>query len=265
MEFLLALQFLTRIPITVRGTAPDETKARSMAYFPLVGLLLGAAAATVYALFSFILPGAVNDLIVITLLVLITGNMHGDGLMDTADGLFSGREREGMLDVMKDSRVGSHGVMAGVLSVLFRLVLLGQFPVGADKAAALIIMPALGRWAQVYSAAVFPYARTAGGTGMFTAKVGRRELLWASATALLAAVLLPGIIRGLTDTVSLEGVLTGTVKGLVLAAAVFTGTSALGRYISGRLGGLTGDTYGAVSECIEVLAWTVAVIMLRWR
>lgn len=262
LEFLLALQFLTRIPVTVRETVTDETIARSMAYFPLVGLLLGVAATAVYALSSLILPAAVSNLIVISLLVVVTGNMHGDGLMDTADGLFSGRQREGMLEVMKDSRVGSHGVMAGILSVLFKLVLLGQFPVGLDKAAALIMVPTLGRWAQVYSGAVFPYARTAGGIGMFTAKVGRRELFWASATALLTTVLLLGMTYGLTETVSSEGALTGAVKGFVLAAAVFAGTSALGRYISGRLGGLTGDTYGAVNECMEVLALTVAVMML---
>lgn len=262
MGFLLALQFLTRIPVTVRGAVTDEAKARSMAYFPLVGLLLGAAAAAVYTLASFVLPAAVNNLVVITFLVLVTGNMHGDGLMDAADGLFSGRQREGMLEIMKDSRVGSHGVMAGLLSVLFKLVLLGQFPVWADKAAALIVAAVLGRWALVYSAAMYPYARTGGGTGIFTAGVGRRELAWASLTALAATVLLFGIAGGLADIIFQEGALAGTVKGMVLAAAALSGAAALSRYISGRLGGMTGDTYGAVNECIEVLALTVAVILL---
>jgi adenosylcobinamide-GDP ribazoletransferase len=267
LGFLLALQFLTRIPVTVRGAVTDEAKARSMAHFPLVGLLLGAAAAAVYTLVSFFLPAAVNNLVVISFLVLVTGNMHGDGLMDAADGLFSGRQREGMLEIMKDSRVGSHGVMAGLLSVLFKLVLLGQFPVWVDKATALIVAPVLGRWAQVYSAAMYPYARTGEGTGIFTAGVGRRELAWASLTALAATVLLFGIGGGggLADIVFPEGVLAGTVKGMVLSAAALSGAAALSRYISGRLGGMTGDTYGAVNECIEVLALTVAVILLRWR
>lgn len=262
MEFLLALQFLTRIPVNVRGTVTEETKARSMAYFPLIGLLLGIAVSAVCALSSLVLPAEVTNLIIISFFVLVTGNMHGDGLMDTADGLFSGRQREGMLEIMKDSRAGSHGVMAGILAVLFKLVLLGQFPVGPEKTAALIIMPVLGRWAQVYSAAMFPYARAGGGTGLFTVKVGRRELFWASATTLIALVLVSGLACGITETVSLEGVLTGTVKGLVLAAAIFAGTFALSRYISGRLGGLTGDTYGAINECAEVLALVVLVIML---
>lgn len=263
MEFLLALQFLTRIPVIVRGTVTEETKARSMAYFPLVGLLLGVAAAAVYALSSLVLPAAVVNLIIISFFVLVTGNMHGDGLMDTADGLYSGRPREGMLEIMKDSRTGSHGVMAGILAVLFKLVLLGQFLVVPEKTAALIIVPVLGRWAQVYSAAMFPYARTGGGTGLFTVKVGRRELFWASVTTLTASVLVSAFTCGLTETVSAEGLLTGMLKGIVLAAAVFAGTFALGRYISGRLGGLTGDTYGAINECAEVLAFVVLVIMLR--
>ncbi|MFZ5640806.1 MAG: adenosylcobinamide-GDP ribazoletransferase [Bacillota bacterium] len=264
MEFLLALQFLTRIPVTVHGTVTEGDVARSMAYFPLVGLLLGVAAAAVHTLSSFILPGPVTDLITIAFLVIITGNMHGDGLMDTADGLFSGRPLEGILEIMKDSRVGSHGVMAGVLVILFKLVLLGQIPVGPDKLAALIIVPALGRWAQVYGAAMFPYARTGGGTGSFTDKVGRRELLWASTAALAAAVILSGVNGGLSDPVLLKGLLTGTLKVIVLAGAVLAGTAGLGRYISGRLGGLTGDTYGAMNECIEVLGLSALVIMLRY-
>jgi adenosylcobinamide-GDP ribazoletransferase len=264
LGFLLALQFLTRIPVTVRGAVTEASLARSMAYFPLVGLLLGAAAATVYTLASLVLPAAVSNLVVIAFLVLVTGNMHGDGLMDAADGLFSGRQRDGMLEIMKDSRVGSHGVMAGALAVLFRLVLLGQLPAGPEKAAALIIAPVLGRWAQVYGAAMFPYARTGGGTGIFTGRVGRRELAWASLTALAATILLSGIAGDLADFVFSEGVLAGTVKGMVLAAAALSGTAALSRYISGRLNGMTGDTYGAVSECVEVLALTVSVIMLKY-
>jgi len=260
MEFLLALQFLTRIPVAVRGEVTEEATARSMAYFPLVGLLLGGSAVLVYTLSSLLLPAAVSNLLVILMLVLVTGNMHVDGLMDTADGLFSGRQRESMLEIMKDSRVGSHGVIAGVLAVLFKLVLLGQFPSGPDKAAALLLMPVLGRWAQVYCAAMFPYARPGGGTGAFTAKVGGRELARASATAFIAMSFVFGITPGLAGTFA--GAMTGAVNVAVLAVALFAGTSALGRYVCGRLGGLTGDIYGAVSECMEVLVLMVFIIML---
>lgn len=264
MEILLALQFLTRVPVNVRGTVTEKDMARSMAYFPLIGLLLGLAVAAVHTLVSFVLPAAVSDLIAIAFLVMITGNMHGDGLMDTVDGLFSGRPREGVLEIMKDSRVGSHGVMAGVLALLFRFTLLGSIPGGAAKVLALILVPVLGRWAQIYGAAMYPYARTGGGTGSFTDQVGKREIFWASVTALVAAFVLLGLKGSLSDGALWGGILTGVVQAGILAGVLFAGTVGLCRYISGKLAGLTGDTYGALNECIEVLALIGLQIMFLY-
>ena len=206
-----------------------------MAYFPLVGLLIGISAAVVHFLLSYVLAPQVCDLVAIAFMVIVTGNMHGDGLMDTADGIYSGRPRERILEIMRDSCVGSHGVMAGVLVLLAKFVLLGQLPPEV-KQFALILTPAMGRWAQVYGATVYPYARTGGGTGGFTDHVGRREIFWASLTALAAAVLLFGLWGG------------------ILAGAVLVGTAAIGRYIAAKIGGMTGDTLGAMSEMTEVLS-----------
>ncbi len=217
--------------------------ARSMAYFPAVGLLLGIFIAALHALLSMVLPGSVCDLIVIAAMVMITGNMHGDGLMDTADGIYSGKPPEGVLEIMRDSRVGSHGVIAGTLVLLARFILLGQMPPEA-KWMVLIFMPAVGRWAQVYCAAVYPYARTGGGTGGFADYVGIREVLWASLTVLASGVFLFHLKSG------------------ILAAAVYAGTAAIGRYISRKIGGMTGDTLGAVNELAEVLALVILLIIL---
>lgn len=257
MELLLALQFLTMIPITVRGKVETINLARAMAWFPLVGLILGASSALLYSLLSLMLPETVCNLFVVAFLVIITGNMHGDGLMDTVDGIYSGRPRERVLEIMKDSRVGSHGVAAGVLVLLAKFVLLDQIP-GEMKITALIAVPVLGRWAQVYGAAVFPYARIEGGTGGFTEKVGKRELIWASVTVLivcLAALIpaLPGIhaiTKLLMQAVSL---ILGTGAGIIWSA----------RYISGKLGGLTGDTYGALNEFAEVTALVIFILLCR--
>lgn len=235
MEFLIALQFLTRVPVTIRKTVESVNIARAMAYFPLVGLLIGISAAVVHFLLSYVLAPQVCDLVAIAFMVIVTGNMHGDGLMDTADGIYSGRPRERILEIMRDSCVGSHGVMAGVLVLLAKFVLLGQLPPEV-KQFALILTPAMGRWAQVYGATVYPYARTGGGTGGFTDHVGRREIFWASLTALAAAVLLFGLWGG------------------ILAGAVLVGTAAIGRYIAAKIGGMTGDTLGAMSEMTEVLS-----------
>ena len=240
MEFLLAVQFLTRIPLTIKGAVDDQKMARSMAFFSLVGLLLGALAAGLHALVSLVLAAPVANFFALAFLVLITGNMHADGLMDTADGLFSGRPRERMLEIMRDSRVGSQGVMAGILDILAKFVLLGQMPSGR-QGTALILAVALGRWAQVYGAALYPYARSTGGVGNFTAQVGYRELLVNS----LTVIVLAGLLLKL--------------PGLALLGVVVAGTALLGSYIAKQIGGITGDTLGATSECVEVLTLLVAL------
>lgn len=209
-----------------------------MAYFPAIGLLIGIATAVIHTLLSYILAPQVCDLAAIAFMVLVTGNMHGDGLMDTADGIYSGRPRERVLEIMRDSCVGSHGVTAGVLVLLAKFVLLGQLTPQV-KVFTLVLVPALGRWAQVYGATVYPYARTGGGTGGFTAYVGRREIFWASITVLAAAALL------------------FRLQGGILAAVVLVGTVAIGRYLAAKIGGVTGDTLGAMTELTEVLALLV--------
>lgn len=232
--FLLALQFLTRVPVKVRGTVEVEDMARSMAFFPLIGLFLGGAAAALHTLMSRFLAFHVCDLFVLAFLIIITGNMHLDGLMDTADGLFSGKSRERILEIMKDSRVGSHGVIAGSMVLLLKFVLLGQIPPGM-RAISLVVMPVLGRWSQVYGAKVYPYARVGGGTGAFTDYVGNLQLLWATLSTILTVLLIVGY------------------KGIFLLGVVLLGTALLGWYIYKKIGGVTGDTLGAVTECVEVL------------
>lgn len=241
MGFLLAVQFLTKIPVNVRGSVDEKIMARSMAFFSLVGLMLGVSAAALHALASLVFAPPVCNLVALTFLVIITGNLHGDGLMDAADGLFSGRSREGMLEIMRDSRVGSHGVVAGVLALLAKFVLLGQMPGNAPEIA-LILAAALGRWSQVYGAAFYPYARPAGGTGSFTAHVGLREVFYNSLTVILPALFL------------------FRLSGFVLLIAVMAGTALLEWYIAKKIGGITGDTLGATSECVEVL--TLAALLV---
>ncbi len=239
MSLLIALQFLTRIPITLKSGVSTTDMARSMAFFPLVGLLIGALAAALHGLSSFVFAQGVCDLIAIVFLIAITGNMHGDGLMDTADGFFSGKPRERMLEIMHDSRAGAHGVMAGICLVVAKVVLLGQVPAPL-KGMALIVIPALGRWAQVYAATFHPYVSGEHGTGSFVSSLGRRELILATTLSWGAALLFLGPIKGIG------------AAGAVLAVTVF-----LAWFANRRIGGVTGDVLGALNECAEVagLLW----------
>lgn len=237
MEFLLALQFLTRVPVTMKQQVEDRNLGRAMAYFPIIGMLLGLLLAAAHGLFSLFFAPSAADLGAIILLTVVTGNMHLDGLMDTADSFFSGKPRERVLEIMKDSRVGSHGVTAGCLALLSKLVLLGQLP-QEGKVWALILFPTLGRWAQVYAAALYPYVRAGQGNGKsnFTHYVGKREVVLASAFTLPAIILVLGL------------------KGVWLAGVAFTGAAFFGWYVSKRIGGITGDILGAMNEWIEVLS-----------
>lgn len=112
------------------------------------------------------------------------------------------------------------------------------------KGLTLIIVPALGRWAQVYAAALYPYARAGGGTGSFSEYVGMREIFLASVTVLIVVIFFLGS------------------KGGILTGAVLIGTAILGWYIFRRIGGMIGDTLGAINECIEVLSLMTLQILL---
>lgn len=242
-SFLLAVQFLTRLPVTVRGEVELKDLARATVFFPAVGFLLGGFAALLYLAASLVFAAPARDLLVILFFVAVTGNMHGDGLMDAADGLASGKDRAGALDVMRDSRVGSHGATAGFLAILAKYVLLGQIPAPA-KVVTLLAVPALGRWAQVYAAAVCPYARPAGGTASFVNLVGTRELLLASATLVGGLALLLG------------------VRGGLLAVMAWGSTALVAYYATRRIGGVTGDILGAINEGVELAALLVLGILI---
>jgi adenosylcobinamide-GDP ribazoletransferase len=234
LNVLIALQFLTRIPITLTGGVSAEDMARSMAFFPLIGLLLGTLAALLHFLASFALAPSVCDLLAILFLTVVTGNMHGDGLMDTADGFFSGKPRERILEIMHDSRVGAHGVMAGAGLLLAKFVLLGQVPTPL-KGLALVVVPVLGRWAQVYGATMDPYVSGSSGTGFFVNQLGRREIGLASAFTLSAAMLLLGPLRGLGA-----------------AGSAFVAAILVAQFSKRRIGGVTGDVLGAMNEFAEL-------------
>jgi len=246
--FLLALQFLTRVPVTVRGPVSGADMARSMACYPVVGLVIGVGAAAVNVLLSYFFAPPVCDLFSIIFSIVITGNMHLDGLMDAADGFFSGRPRERILEIMKDSRVGSHGVIAGSMVLLLKFVLLAQLP-QETKALALVAMPVLGRWSQVYGAKVYPYARVGEGTGSFTEYVGWKEMFWATVSVILV----------ITAAFAYKSIL-GLVP--VLLGTVMLGTVMLGWYVYRKIGGVTGDTLGAATECVEVLVLLTLQVLL---
>ena len=159
--FLIALQFLSRIHLASQSVWRDEDFGRSVLFFPLVGLIIGLLLAALYWASSFLFDAFGRSALVVAFWFYLTGGLHADGYMDTADGLFSGRSRERMLEILKDSRVGAGGVTAFVFLVLLKVAFLSQL-VPEAALPALVGIPAAARFGTLISIFQFPYAREQG-------------------------------------------------------------------------------------------------------
>ncbi|MDF2720786.1 MAG: cobS [Paenibacillus sp.] len=252
-----AFQFLTRFPIRLQLNYTDDLFRRSAAYYPLVGAVLGVLLATAGWLLGLALPAAPAAVLLVALWAGATGALHMDGLMDTADGLLSHRSRERMLEIMKDSRVGAMGVIAGVLLALMKFALLvSLLPHTQLFLGFAVIAPLWSRWFVVWAIAGWPYAREGQGLGALFAKVGLREAFHATCWALLLSLL-----ALLAVGLPWWQVVAGTIGLAIVAGALGYG---LARKMAAKLGGLTGDTYGALAELLECAVLLVAVVLTRW-
>jgi len=242
-EFRLAGAFLTIFPVGRDRSVEPPQLARSMGLFPAVGLVIGLLLVVIHWALAPLLPRQVLDSLLVLILIVVTGGLHLDGMADVIDGLAGGRDREGALRIMKDSRVGAMGAVGLAMILMLKYLCLHNVP-KAVTPAALIFMPAAGRWAQVVLACCAPYVRPEGGTGAaFVDHVGMRELLLACVTLAAAALIL-------FDW-------KGGVLLLLLGLAVLV----LLHYFRRRLGGVTGDVLGAATELIEVFT-LLAVLTL---
>ena len=237
-SFLIGLQFLTRIHLVKQTVWTAEDFGRSTRFFPLVGLVLGIC----YALAAWLLlytlgMRSLTAALLLILPLLLTGGLHADGFMDTADGVFSGRERARKLEIMKDSRVGAFGVVS------FVMLMFVQFALLSDMAPlllvpALFVMPIIGRLAMVLAVACFPYAREDGMGKTFADMADRSTVVIAALTT--AVLVLPW---GVLATAAL---VLGTLFALLFC-----------RMMTNILGGVTGDVYGAATVLTETLVLVV--------
>ncbi len=231
---ITALQFLTIIPLSRKRECSREELARSMALYPLAGLIIGMCLAAVHCICRLVFPPLVTDVMIIGALVVITGALHLDGFADTVDGLAGGGDRTRVLAIMKDSKIGSFAVAGICLLMVLKICALGAVP-EAVKIEALIVMPVVSRWSLVLLAASFPYARDEGGTGaLFVSRVGGFEM---AVSSIIVLVIVAGCFL---------------LKGMVIWVAAAAITGALGLWFRRRIGGITGDIMGAVNEVNEV-------------
>jgi adenosylcobinamide-GDP ribazoletransferase len=244
-RFILAVQFMTKIPISVQLDVDEQDFAQSMLFYPVVGLIVGALMTVVYYIFSLIASGLLPSVAAVLSGVAVTGAFHLDGLADVCDALLSNKDRTGMLAVMKDSRIGTGGAVAIASILILKIAVLTEMS-GNAAYDALLLAPVLGRTGIVTAAAISQYARAEGGLGQhFIDKTGWLQMIWTAVIALAIAVLAVGY------------------AALALLAAEFLTAVLFAKYMESKIGGMTGDTLGATCEITEVVVLLMFAVSMR--
>lgn len=220
---------LTSLPLTRRRIALGEIDS---ALFPLVGLVLGGLLVGLDWLAQLVLPPVASSALVVLCLVALTGALHVDGLADTADGLFGGRNREQRLEIMRDPRIGAFGFVAIAGVLLIKWAALIEMD-GWLRMGALLLIPALARWSLVPAMLVWPAARKEGMVAMM-----RSSRPWA------ALIVSSALVVGMSLAVFWP-------VGLALLPLALLPALLIGAYAMNRISGLTGDVLGATVELSE--------------
>jgi adenosylcobinamide-GDP ribazoletransferase len=231
--FLNALKFLTLFPVGSKDLLEKRDFAKMMALFPVAGLAIGLLLAVSGEAMRHFFPDMLTAAILVVMLIGLTGGLHMDGLADTFDGMAGGRDAAGKLAIMKDSRIGTMGVLAIVSIFILKLQLIALIP-GDLRFVALLTMPAFSRWSMLIPVKFFTYARREGTGKIFFESITSSAFAIATLLMLViaaACLKLPGFC------------ILVTVGGFTFLWSLL---------VSRQIGGITGDVVGATNELIEV-------------
>ena len=269
--FLLLLSFMTRIPMP-KIDYDEEKLGKSMKLFPLVGIVIGFILLFFSIVFSYVLSNlSFSAFLPIIILVVIltdlisTGALHLDGLADTFDGIFSYRSKHKMLEIMKDSRLGSNGALALILYFLLKFILLFSLTIESREGAIYAIMtyPVVSRFCSVVSCASSPYARGSGMGKTFVDNTKTCGLIVATVITLLytiGMIFMPFVLftnYSLPIQIIMKSILIIVI--IVALSALFA--YAFSKLIERKIGGITGDTLGALLE-ISSLLYIVLILVV---
>lgn len=241
-SFLVGLQFLTRIHISNSTVWKDEEFGKSVMWFPVYGWIIGAFMCLIYFLMKPLDMPYLTAFVIVLGELFLSGGTLADGLMDSSDGLFSGRSRERSLEIMKDSLIGSFGLLSMIIFI--NLYTLGLGSLDGALYPVLMAAPTLGRLNLVISICEYPYARPYGMGKAFSAYRSKHAVAIAFFFALLPALYF------------------GFVYVLLAGASLLLGLY-LNQWIVGKIGGTTGDTYGFVNQVTEVFLVLLFVLISR--
>ena len=253
---ILLFKFMTRLPIPVNPEFNSKELGKSMKFFPVVGMVIGIILYVIYIIGAkFILSSYLLATVVVLSEVVLTGGLHLDGLADTFDGIFSYRSKQKMLEIMKDSRLGTNGGIALILYFLLKILLIAGikdsgfgvagslFGLQDATGAVILVTPILARINPVLNCAFSPYAKASGSAKDFVECTDKNGVLIAVALGLVfSAVIGCGILRVLNPVHLINITAITMVLGLYFA-----------KLMERKIGGITGDTLGAVLELSEII------------
>lgn len=248
-KFLLTASFVTCLPVAPKSQSDADSLSGLSKYLPAVGLLVGVILCACYALLKVLnAPSLLAAAALFVVWLLVTGAIHFDGLMDSADGIFSHRSRERMLEIMKDSRVGNFGVLTAICVTLLKCV--GLVLVFERSAWPLfLLIPCWARWCETFAIGSFHYAREEG--------MGK---IWHDTTQYPRDIVIAAVIP-LALTIAACALAHSAIPVVAAAACIASGLGTA-YAINAMLDGQTGDTYGCVVEVSEVSAVFIAALAL---
>lgn len=243
-QFLLAIQFLTRLPVPNRLATTEAELGRAAAFFPLVGVIVGGSTAGVYLLAARVVSPPVAILLALVFAAFITSGFHEDGLADTFDGLGGGWTKDRALEIMRDSRIGAYGALALIFLILGKFITLTEL--GSEHVWRwLIVAHVAARWTVLPLCKWLPYARPEGQGKLVAKQITSIALLIGSLTFLLTLLLFPWR------------------TAIIALAMTIVVTFLSGLYYKRRLGGITGDCLGATNQITELLMYLTAHVLYR--
>lgn len=233
---ILSFQFLTRLPININVDYNPKNIKNSQLFYPFVGMVIGIISGGVYAASSYINKDIASIFAVVSL-ILLTGGLHMDGLSDTCDGFFSARDREKILTIMKDSRVGSFGVIALILDILVKYILISNI----NKNALFVLMLSCGN-ARLMVLMLISYGKSARKEGMAVTYSNANKSKY-FIISFMVYIIFTAVVFSPYYLIPL---LASFIASLLLVQKSYK-----------LIGGLTGDVYGADIEICEIISIAV--------
>ncbi|MEG2246629.1 MAG: adenosylcobinamide-GDP ribazoletransferase [Peptostreptococcaceae bacterium] len=242
-RFIGILQFLTRIPIRVDIGFDDEFH-KTMYYFPLVGFVLGVLYFIIGLVSSIFFDSYITSVNVLIATVILTGGLHLDGVGDTFDGIYSYRDKERILEIMKDSRLGTNAMLSVLFLILMKLGLVYAI-VESGHLYNLIFMPVFARMAIVIASYKSVTPRENGMGNVFIGKPNLKIILTGIAYTILLILFIGNILFNL-NSVSIIKIIS-FIPIMIILTRFFV------KYIYTKIDGITGDILGCTSELMEVI------------